>query len=217
MESTVFNSDCLEGMKQYPDKWFDLAVVDPPYGIGADVKMAKNKGKFGFKERADTNWDSAIPDKAYFDELFRVSKNQIIWGGNYFALAATTCFLVWDKVQRIDQADAELAWCSFKTAVRIFEYARGNESGFAPKLKYPFRAGINIHPMQKPIALYDWIYKNYLPNGGRVIDTHLGSGSNRIAADKAGNIDFTAFEIDKDYFDAQEKRFRDYKAQGVLF
>jgi site-specific DNA-methyltransferase (adenine-specific) len=218
MESKVFNADCLEGMKQYPDKWFDLAVVDPPYGIGADKK---NNGKNSDRHEKtsiakintykQTNWDSSAPNADYFNELFRVSKNQIIWGANYFGLIGG--YLYWDKcVTMPTYSDGELAYCSLINSIRSFRFQwhgmlQGNMKNKETR----------IHPTQKPVALYDWIYKNYLPNGGRVIDTHLGSGSNRIAADKAGNIDFTAFEIDKDYFDAQEKRFRDYKAQGVLF
>lgn len=207
MESKVFNADCLEGMKQYPDKWFDLAVVDPPYGIGMDGGNVGYKGANNFEKK---NWDAEIPAKEYFEELIRASKHQIIWGGNYFGLKPTRCFLVWDKGEGFynrTYAECELAWTSFDlntVKIKHDPLANGDYKG-------------KIHPTQKPIKVYSWIYANYLPNGGRVLDTHLGSGSNRIAADKAGNIDFTAFEIDKDYFDAQEKRFRDYKAQGVLF
>jgi len=207
MESTVFNADCLEGMKQYPDKWFDLAVVDPPYGIGMDGGNVGYKGANNFEKK---NWDSETPTKEYFEELIRVSKHQIIWGGNYFGLKPTRCFLVWDKGEGFynrTYAECELAWTSFDlntVKIKHDPLANGDYKG-------------KIHPTQKPIKVYSWIYDKYLPNGGRVLDTHLGSGSNRIAADKAGNIDFTAYEIDKDYFDAQEKRFRDYKAQGVLF
>lgn len=216
MNSIVYNSDCMEGMKQYPDKYFDLAVVDPPYGIGehgGKRRQKKNRPNSYHMplKHCKKNWDNATPPKQYFDELFRISKNQIIFGANHFIEKIpinSTCWIVWDKNIGGDQADCELAWTSFKTAIRKF-------------FGHPF-IGTNggkdrIHPTQKPVALYDWIYKNYLPNGGRVLDTHLGSGSNRIAADKAGNIDFTAYEIDKDYFEAQEKRFKEYKAQGVLF
>jgi site-specific DNA-methyltransferase (adenine-specific) len=217
MTSIVYNRDCMAAMREFPDKYFDLAVVDPPYGIGYSELVGKKKKSDGWKERNASQWDNAIPNIEYFIELFRVSKNQIIWGGNYFELPPSRCFLIWDKVQRIDQADCELAWCSFSSSARVFRYARGNESGFAPKLKGAERSGINIHPTQKPIALYDWIYKNYLPDGGRVIDTHLGSGSNRIAADRAGNIDFYGYELDPDYYAAQEKRYAEYKSQLKLF
>lgn len=201
MISEVFNMDCMEGMKQYPDKYFDLAVVDPPYGIDINKsgRLVKEKG-WEYKD-----WDSAIPKIEYFLELARVSKNQIIWGGNYFALDATRCFLIWDKQQPegVSFASCEFAWTSFDASAKTFYQRPQGEN--------------RIHPTQKPIKLYSWIYKNYLPNGGKVLDTHLGSGSNRIAADKAGNIDFTGYELDKDYYEAQEKRFKDYKLQLNLF
>jgi site-specific DNA-methyltransferase (adenine-specific) len=160
-------------------------------------------------------WDSSIPEKEYFDELFRVSKNQIIWGGNYFDLKPTRCFLIWDKVQRINQADCELAWTSFSSSARIFQYARGNESGFAPKLKDIEKAFANIHPTQKPLALYKWLLQNYAKQDDKILDTHLGSGSSRIAAYEMG-FDFTAFELDKEYFEAQEKRYNAHIAQLKL-
>lgn len=201
MISEVFNMDCMEGMKQYPDKYFDLAVVDPPYGI--DINKSGRLVKENGWEYKD--WDSAIPKIEYFLELARVSKNQIIWGGNYFALDATRCFLIWDKQQPegVSFASCEFAWTSFNASAKTFYQRPQGEN--------------RIHPTQKPIKLYSWIYKNYLPNGGKVLDTHLGSGSNRIAADKAGNIDFIGYELDKDYYEAQEKRFKDYKLQLNLF
>ena len=231
--SEVHNEDCMVGMARYPDKWFDLAHVDPPYGIGGDrsfqrvtPSVDKRNGRpILTKPRRVGNWDNARPTKEYFIELQRVSKNQVIWGGNYFAdlLPAKSCWIVWDKVNGgSDQADCELAWTSFNTAVRQLEYmwcitqgigmdngrtAQGNNALWEKK----------IHPTQKPITLYDWIYKNYLPQGGKVIDTHLGSGSNRIAANKAGNIDFVGFELDKDYYEAQEKRWKGFISQTRLF
>jgi len=199
MISEVFNIDCMEGMKQYPDKYFDLAVVDPPYGIGISsnpVRQMHDKKK----------WDNSVPESEYFTELKRVSENQIIWGGNYFNLSASQGFLIWDKKQPHDfsLAMCEYAWSSIQKPAKIFSYSVLTERN-------------KIHPTQKPIALYDWIYSKYLPEGGKVLDTHLGSGSNRIAADKAGNIDFTAYELDKDYFEAQEKRWSNYKAQLKMF
>ena len=217
MKSEVFLMDCMELMKKYPDGYFDLAVVDPPYGIGEASgressrnkapNRAKTKVKYSIK-----NWDKSIPDSLYFNELMRVSKNQVIWGGNYFDLAPTSCMLVWDKDNSGDFADCELAWTSFKSAVRKFKF-RWNGMLQEDMKDKEFR----IHPTQKPVALYDWIYKKYLPEGGKVLDTHLGSGSNRIAADKAGNIDFTACEIDQEYFNDQEKRFNQYKQQLRLW
>lgn len=233
MESIVKNIDCMVGMAEYPDKYFDLAVVDPPYGIKADRAFVRktpaidprNGRPIITKPKKIGNWDNERPSNTYFQELFRVSKNQIIWGGNYFAdlLPAKSCWIVWDKVNgKSDQADCELAWTSFNSAVRQIEYmwciaqgksisegriAQGNNKLWEKKL----------HPTQKPVILYDWIYSTYFKNGGKVIDTHLGSGSNRIAAEKAGNIDFVGFELDKDYFEAQEKRWAEYKKQLTLW
>lgn len=200
MNSIVYNADCIAGMKQYPDNHFDLAVVDPPYGID---RNGMNMGNSVFNTD-DKVWDKAIPTQEYFHELFRISKNQIIWGGNYFPLPNSQYFAIWDKGETMygrDFAECEYAWVR-SGGTRI--YKKGPNQ--------PDR----IHPTQKPIALYDWLYKTYLPDGGLVLDTHLGSGSNRISADKRGNIDFVGYEIDKDYFDAQEKRWRDYKSQLTL-
>lgn len=213
--SEVTNEDCMEGMARYPDKYFDLAIVDPPYGIGYSDVVGKKKKEHGWKERKSSEWDLYTPPFEYFIELFRVSKNQIIWGGNYFDLKPTRCFLIWDKVQRINQADCELAWTSFSSSARIFQYARGNESGFAPKLKEIEKSFANIHPTQKPIALYKWLLSNYAKQGDKILDTHLGSGSSRIAAYEMG-FDFTAFELDTEYFEAQEKRYKAHIAQLKL-
>ena len=209
MQSIVYNKDCMEVMKGYQDKYFDLAVVDPPYGIGMDKKNAhktiRDNPKWPVSE-----WDNATPNKEYFIELMRVSKNQIIWGGNYFLdfLGNTQCFLVWDKGCRdFSLADAELAWTSFKSSVRIKTIHRA-------QLQVE---GSKFHPTQKPIKLYDWIFYNYLSNGGKVIDTHLGSGSSRISADRCGNIDFVGCEIDVEYYMKQEKRFSNYKLQPELW
>ena len=201
----AFNEDCMIGMARYPDKYFDLAVVDPPYGIGMD---GGNVGYQGFNNFEKKGWDSAIPDKAYFDELFRISKNQVIWGGNYFGLPPTRCYLVWDKGEGFynrTYAECELAWTSFDMNTRKFKrdpLAKGDYKG-------------KIHPTQKPVKLYDWIFANYAKPTDKILDTHLGSGSSRIAADRAG-LDFTGFELDKEYFDAQELRFKQYKAQLIL-
>ena len=210
----AFNIDCMDAMAEMKDNEFDLAIVDPPYGIGMDISMAANNGKFGYKKRKASNWDQNTPNIEYFNQLKRVSLNQIIWGGNYFNLGPSRCYLIWDKVQRINQADAEMAWSSFNTSTRIFQYARGNESGFAPMLKE--KNWVNIHPTQKPIALYKWLLKNYAKEGDRILDTHLGSGSSRMAAHDMG-FDFVGYEIDKDYFDAQEKRFTNHIKQQSLF
>lgn len=215
MISQVLNIDCMEGMKQYPDKYFDLAVVDPPYGIGEDGSNNKSRGKLAKPKDYKPFYGNDIepPTAEYLNELKRVSKNQIIWGANHFLGWCSSCWIVWDKNNGdIDFADCELAFTSFNSAVRKFKFTWNGMLQQDMKNKEQ-----RIHPTQKPVALYDWIYKNYLPEGGKVIDTHLGSGSNRIAADKAGNIDFTAYELDKDYFEAQEKRWSNYKAQLKMF
>lgn len=233
MLSIVYNSDCLTGMKQYPDKYFDLAVVDPPYGIFVDnmqlgshptrsrtdgfgsgpaistavrlKQSGKSKGSGKLKNRllnqSDTSWDVA-PSEEYFNELFRVSKNQIIWGGNYFNLPPTRGFMIWNKLQPWENfSQAEFAWTSIDMPAKLISLS--NTGGANSEKK--------IHPTQKPVDLYDWIYSRCLPEGGKVLDTHLGSGSNRISAYKRGNIDFVAYELDTDYFTAQEKRFDEFK------
>ena len=192
----LLHCDCMEYMATVPDKYFDLACVDPPYGI-----KNMNAGGRGMNRWIDwekKGWDDAAPDKKYFEELTRISKNQIIWGGNYFDLPPTRCFLIWDKVQRIDMADCELAWTSFKTSARIYEFSRSNLQGF----RNPDR----FHPCEKPVALYEWLLTNYAKKGQKVFDSHLGSGSSAIAAHYFG-VDFVGCELDKDYFDAAKARF----------
>jgi site-specific DNA-methyltransferase (adenine-specific) len=218
----IIHGDCMQAMASMKDKEFELAIVDVPFGINADSNAYKN-GQMckanGFKEHRNGQWDTSAPDKIYFRELLRVSENQIIWGANHFIskiLRDSSCWLVWNKVQRgFSFADAELAWTSFPTAVRCFDYARGNDSGFAPKLRGLARIGINIHPTQKPVALYQWLLKNYAKPGDRILDTHLGSGSSAIAADIMG-YDFVGYEIDKDYYKAALDRFTRHKQQTVL-
>ena len=207
--SEVTNEDCMEMMKRYPDKFFDLAIVDPPYGIGAPKMAATpcqrksgfnrlNSGSGKLKNRtlniSNCEWDNATPSDEYFNELFRVSKNQIIWGGNYFPLPPTRCIICWDKIQPWENfSQIELAWTSFDYPAQLFRFDN--------------RTGDKIHQTQKPIRLYQWLLRKYAKQGDKILDTHLGSGSSRIAAYGMG-FDFYATEIDKDYFDAQEKRFR---------
>jgi len=199
--SEVFNMDCMEGMAKYPDKYFELAIVDPPYGLGEKLV---NGGKWANKwKNKGSKWDK-IPNDNYFKELFRISINQIIWGGNYFSLPSTRCFLIWDKVAHMNTlADCEFAWTSFDKNAKIFKCVRNTNEE-------------RIHITQKPIKLYKWLLTNYAKQGDKILDTHLGSGSSRIAAYDLG-FDFTGFELDKDYYDAQEKRFNDFKAQLKLF
>jgi len=202
MNNIVFFDDCLVNMRNYPDNCFDLAVVDPEFGIGIgnSPRLVTDKGLTAKK------WDNKPISMEYFDELFRISKNQIIWGGNYYPLPATKHCIIWDKRQpeKLSFGMFDYAWTSFDGSNKIFRYSVLLEKN-------------KIHPTQKPVQLYSWIYRNYLPEGGKVIDTHLGSGSNRIAAYRTGNIDFVGFENDKDYYDAQEKRFQNYKLQPELW
>lgn len=182
----------MEGMKSFPDKYFELAIVDPPYGIG-DEKLTSG-GTWASKYKSgDAAWDVA-PTKNYFEELFRVSKNQIIWGGNYFNLRPCRCFLIWDKIAHMTTlGDCEFAWTSFETNAKIFKHIRNTSEK-------------RIHITQKPVKLYEWLLKNYAKTGDKILDTHLGSGSSRIAAYKLG-FDFWGYEIDPDYFKESDERF----------
>jgi len=207
IESKVYNMDCIEGMKQYPDKYFDLAVVDPPYGINwlnqvKNPNKGKNWNQYEYKE-----WDNSIPSDEYYTELFRVSKDQIIWGGNYMIekLYSSPCWIVWDKMQEFSGAMFEMAWTSFTSPAKAFRMSR--VEAYTNQTK--------IHPTQKPVKLYDWIFERYAKPDFKILDTHLGSGSSRIAAHKAG-LDFTGFELDSDYFAASEKRYNDFIKQQTL-
>ncbi len=194
--SEVTNEDCMEGMGRYPDKYFDLAIVDPPYGIDRNG-MTMGNSVFN---KDDKKWDKNTPNQIYFNELFRVSKNQIIWGGNYFELPISQYFAIWDKGETMygrDFAECEYAWIK-KGGTKIYK-------------KNPNQPN-RIHPTQKPVALYKWLLHNYAKQGDKILDTHLGSGSSRIAAYDMG-FDFTAFELDKEYFEAQEKRYKAHIAQ----
>ena len=201
-----FNMDCLEFMQLVPDKFYDLAIVDPPYGIGMDGGNVGYKGNNNLEKK---NWDNEIPKKRYFDELFRVSKNQIIWGGNYFGLPATRCFLVWDKGEGFynrTYAECELAWTSFNKNTCKLKHdplAYGDYKG-------------KIHPTQKPVKLYEWLIMNYAKEGDKILDTHGGSQSSRIACFNLG-FELDIIELDKDYFDAGNKRFDQHKKQLTLF
>ncbi len=214
--STVYLMDCIEGMRKFPDKIFDLAVVDPPYGIGEDGKSNHSRSKCAkAKLYTPKNWDKEPPSIEYFTELFRVSKNQIVWGANHFISRMpydSSCWLVWDKENgENDFADCELAWTSFDKAVRRYKFRWAGMLQGNMKDKE-----IRIHPTQKPVALYDWIFTRFAEKGYKVLDTHLGSGSSRIAANKAG-LDFVGFEIDREYYDNGNKRFKNFVSQTVLF
>ena len=208
--------DCMEVLKLMPDKSIDLCIVDPPYGINdklltSDTKLNKsNKFALMYQEK---KWDLKIPDKIYFEELFRISKNQIIFGGNYFTdyLYPTRGWIVWDKEgDNLTVVNNELIWTSFDKALKMFRRCHGLDKGFMNK------EGHNIHPTQKPIALYEWLLNNYAHKGDKIIDTHLGSCSSIIACIKL-HFDYMGFELDKDYYDSGKKRIIDFTAQTSLF
>ena len=198
------NEDCMTGMARYGDNYFDLAIVDPPYGIGA----GKEKPHNGWRDYGIKTWDNASPDNDYFDELFRVSKNQIIWGANHFIQKIAlnfSCFLIWDKGQReFSLADGEMAWTSFSSAARFFTYPRS-------------RALMDrkIHPTQKPVALYKWLLSNYAKQGDLILDTHVGSASSLIACYDM-RYDAVGFELDPDYYKASKQRLDDFMRQPRL-
>jgi site-specific DNA-methyltransferase (adenine-specific) len=206
MKNIVTNEDCMELMARYPDKHFELAIVDPPYGLERFKKGGSIINKYGSENGI---WNNEKPNEEYFNELFRVSKNQIIWGGNYFNLELTKSWIFWDKGINGDCsfADGELAWTSFNIVLR------------KANIRYKGFLGADtqrIHPTQKPIKLYEWLLMNYSKEGDKILDTHLGSGSSRIAAYNLGFY-FTACELDTEYFEAQEKRFQQHIAQQRLF
>lgn len=201
MISEVYNCDCLEYMKSLPDKYFDLCIADPPYGMGnSRCNKSRHSGNGKLANRvlnmnadAFEKWDIA-PSQEYFDELFRVSKHQIIWGGNYFNLPPTRGIICWDKCQPWENfSQWEMAWTSFDTPASLFRFDN--------------RTGDKIHPTQKPITLYCWLLDKYAKSDYKIFDPFLGSGSSRIAAYKKG-FDFYACELDKNYYEAQEERFR---------
>lgn len=208
------NIDNIKFMKQKPSNFYDLAIVDPPYGID----VAKN-GKVGgnncgtVKDYGAKTWDKNRPTHEYFVELYRISKHQIIWGGNYFIneLMPTSCFIVWDKDNSGNFADCELAWTSFNTSIRKFKWTWNGMLQQNMKNKQK-----RIHPTEKPIELYRWILQNYAKPGMKLLDTHGGSMSIAIAADIEG-FDLDICEIDKEYFDNGVKRFEWHKRQLKLF
>lgn len=225
-----FNMDCLEGMKNYPDKYFDLAIVDPPYGDAGGVWT--NKTRFGERfdrykspaqeyevaltrerrqmdrggvQKTIIKWDVAPPQE-YFDELFRVSKNQIIWGGNYFQLPPNRCFLIWRKTNvphNFSMAMAEYGWTSFWGNAKVFDYSAIGQEG-------------RFHPTQKPIALYKWILQNYAKPGDIILDTHVGSASSLIACEELG-FDYVGFEINKEYYQKAKARIDEFNQQVRMF
>jgi site-specific DNA-methyltransferase (adenine-specific) len=205
--------DCMDletGLPSYPDKFFDLAIVDPPYGAGDVAAFTpRAKGSNKNKIHKETEWNT-VPTQEYFDELFRVSKSQIIWGGNYFPLPPTQCFYIWDKKQPHDfsLAMCEMAWTSFSKPAKIWNLSVLKEQN-------------KIHPTQKPVEIYEWLIKNNAEPNQKILDTHLGSGSIALAVDKANQLDkmnlhLTACEIDKEYIDKAIKRISESIKQGTL-
>ncbi|MCR4307539.1 MAG: DNA methyltransferase [Candidatus Berkelbacteria bacterium] len=196
----AFNEDCMEAMKDMPDKAFKLAIVDPEFGIsiGRSARLVTDKGK------PAKAWDDKQISPDYFKELFRVSINQIIWGGNYYSLPPTKHCIVWDKRQpeKLSFGMFDFAWTSFSTANKMFRQSVTIE-------------GNGFHPTQKPVRLYEWLLKNYAKPGDKILDTHGGSFSSAIACDIMG-YDLDIFEIDRGYFEAGQARLTAHQRQGVL-
>jgi len=200
-----YNMDCMDGMKVFPDKYFDLAIVDPPYGIKNASHATSKIARYGDVKKVN----DCKPTKSYFDELFRVSKNQIVWGYNHLSdmLPTTTEFIFWFKHQPvITYSDGELAWTSFTKTAKVFDY--------------PYFGGVNrelnrIHPTQKPIALYTWLLSKYAKQGDIILDTHVGSASSLIACYRAG-LDYVGFELDKGYYDKAKERL-EFEMRQVRF
>lgn len=201
-----YNLDCMDGMKKFPDRYFDLAIVDPPYGLndagmqtGGESGLMENRA---FQRSLIKNWDVA-PQRIYFDELMRVSKNQIIWGGNYFELPPCRCFIVWDKKQPFETfSRCEYAWTSFKKPAKIFEFDN--------------RYGGKIHPTQKPVELYEWLLSRYAEDGDIILDTHVGSASSLIAC-RNTNHKYVGFELDEHYYKLAKKRLDAETAQMNIY
>ncbi len=191
----------MDGMKEFPDKYFSLALCDPPYGLDIAKEKPRLSGRWNYKPK---QWDSRCPDKNYFDELFRVSKNQVIFGGNYFPLPPSRYWIIWDKQQSVDNfADGEMAWTSFDKVVKFFRYSfvRNDEK---------------IHITQKPVALYCWLLHNYAKPGDIILDTHVGSASSLIACEQMG-FKYIGFEIDKEYYQAATERMQLILSQTEMF
>lgn len=195
----LYNVDCMEAMKEIPDKYFELAIVDPEYGI--NVTSMNMGGRQTVKPDKNKKWDKKPPSKEYFREIMRVSNNQIIWGGNYFELPPTRGFVIWDKGDSMygrSFSECEYAWTSFSLSARIFKLNPNQPE--------------RIHPTQKPVELYKWLLKKYAKPGDKILDTHVGSASSLIACYDMG-FDYMGFELDRDYFEAAQRRIEDHKAQ----
>lgn len=216
---TITNEDNMALMKRYPDNYFDLAIVDPPYGIEIQKMNYTQSTKGGIAKRNDYgsigDWDSSIPSEEYFKELFRVSKNQIIWGGNYFPLPLIKSWIIWDKKTEDkysnDFADCELAWSSFNIPAKIVRYLWSGM--LQPDMKNKQK---RIHPTEKPYQLYKWILDKYAKQGDKILDTHLGSGSIAIACHDYG-FELTACELDSEYYEKSIERIKNHVSQLTMF
>lgn len=206
----LHNVDCMEYLATLDDNAFDLAIVDPPYGIGESGSTNHTRGKLATAKnyKPFAGGDKNAPSEEYFTELDRVSKNQIMWGANHYRARESSCWIVWDKVNgATDFADAELAYTSFKSAVRIYRFQwQGMLQGDMKNKEQ------RIHPTQKPVKLYEWLLMNYAKEGDRILDTHLGSGSIAIACHNLG-FDLVGCELDSDYFNAAKKRLEQHQSQ----
>lgn len=212
---TLYNADCMDVMREMPDKAFDLAIVDPPYGFNFGTFNRTNKDSYGNRYKANKyvngDWDKGIPTDEYWEQLFRITKNQIVWGGNYFPLPPCRGFVFWYKKNPVPNfSDGEFAWTSFNKPARCFDFRYyGNIQGNT-------NADPKIHPTQKPVTLYKWLLGNYAKPGDKILDTHLGSGSICIACDALG-FDMTGIELDQDYYQAAQQRLINHQAQQKLF
>lgn len=204
-----YNMDCMEGMKEIPDKYFDLAIVDPPYGLARLENKSEKSNRFDSNAKMN-EWDRK-PTEEYFNELFRVSKKQIIWGANNFTLPNTEYFIVWDKQQSVDNfASAEFAWTNIKMPAKIFHY------GVMKMVSARTKEGGKIHPTQKPVALYKWLLTNYAKAGDKILDTHVGSASSLIACYDLG-FEYLGFELDEYYYRMAAERLEKHKSQLNMF
>lgn len=198
----LYNCDCMEFMKDVPDKYYELAIIDPPYGIN----IGNGLGSGVKKCKMHHDWQFNAPCDEYFDELFRISKNQIIWGGNYFQLPLCDNWIIWDKLNpNLSFAEGEMAWCSLHKKLRIFKHLSTRVDG-----------GSKIHPTQKPIKLYKWLLTNYAKEGDKILDTHFGSLSIGIACHDLG-FSLDACELDKEYYEAGKKRLSEFQRQLTIF
>ena len=221
--NVVYNEDCIQVMKRYPNKFFDLAVVDPPYGIGIANRtgsIGQRKGQGRLTSYSKKEWDNSVPTAEYWSELFRVSKNQIVFGANYFTnyLPPSKCWFIWDKRQPegVSFAMVELIYTSFNFSSKMFSCSKAFIGNKVANNKEKAKEYIKLHPTQKPIQIYDWIFSKVATKGIKVLDTHLGSGSSRISANKA-KLHFVGCEIDEEYFNKQNKRYEEFVSQARLW